>query len=77
MLITETLADANHRACSPIADLFLGAIGILSAIGGVTRAIETGGALRTVRMLLAGCELAVRSSTDKGFGTVSGLRAVP
>ena len=77
MLVTETLADTNRYARSQIADRFIGAIGVLSALGGPTVALQTGGPLRTIGMLLAGSELAVRISAGILDRALSRLRAVP
>jgi len=78
MLIAQTLADgANGYARSQVADRFIGAVGIFPALGGLTVAPETGGPLRTVRMLLTGSELAVRISAGVLPRTLSGRLAVP
>jgi hypothetical protein len=77
MLVAETLADANCYARPQSADRFVGAIGVLSAVGGLTGASETGGPLRTVRMLTTGSELAVRISAGILLRALSGLCAVP
>jgi hypothetical protein len=77
MLIPEALGDANRHARSQIADRFVGAIGVFSALGALTHAIETAGAIRTVRMLETASQLAVRISAGVVDRTLSSLLAVP
>jgi hypothetical protein len=77
MLIAETLADADGYTRSQVADRFIRAIGVLSALGDLTRAPQTGGPLRTVSMLVTLNGLAVRLPAGIVDRTVSGLRAVP
>jgi hypothetical protein len=77
MLIAETLGYTNRNARAPSADGVSGAIGVLSAFGRLTRAVETAGSLRTVGVLLTGCHQAVRISAGVVDRTLSGLRAVP
>jgi hypothetical protein len=77
LLIAKTLADANRYARAQVADRILGAVGVLSALGSLTRALQTSGPLRAVRMFLTGSGQAVRISAHIVARTLSGLQAVP
>jgi hypothetical protein len=77
MLIAITVADANRFARPLAADRFIDAIGVLSALGGLTVALQASGPLGTIRMLETVSDLAVRISAGILGRTLSALLAVP